>query len=226
MNLKILVTGAKGQLGKELQQCVSLYPDWQFTFCSHHDLDIADRKSVASFFENNKFDVVINAAAYTAVDKAEAEKENAIAVNATAVENLANGCIAQNALLLHISTDYVFNGNNSTPYLPYEKTEPIGSYGYSKWLGEEILKKKCVENNLKAFVVRTSWVFSSFGNNFVKTMLRLMNERPELKVVADQIGRPTYAYDLAVALLKITEQIFSSAKNIFENGELKIENEI
>jgi dTDP-4-dehydrorhamnose reductase len=217
MNSKtILVTGANGQLGNELLMNAAFYPDWKFIFCSHHDLDITDSSAVNNFFSTNKIDAVINAAAYTAVDKAESEKEKAVAINATAVENLANACVQHNTMLVHVSTDYVFDGNNTSPYLPTENTAPMGVYGYSKLLGEEILKKKMLENNLKPIVVRTSWLFSEFGNNFVKTMLRLMKERTELKVVADQIGRPTYAFDLASALLKMTENIFENHQNIFE----------
>ena len=223
MNSKtILVTGANGQLGNELRMNTAFYPDWKFIFCSHHDLDITDSSAVNNFFSANKIDAVINAAAYTAVDKAESEKEKAVTINATAVENLANACAKHNAIMVHISTDYVFDGSNTIPYMPTANTTPIGVYGYSKLLGEEILKTKTVENNLKTIVVRTSWVFSEFGNNFVKTMLRLMNERTELKVVADQIGRPTYAFDLASALLKMTKNIFDNRQNIFEKKSFHV----
>ncbi len=223
MNSKtILVTGANGQLGNELRMNAAFYADWKFIFCSHHDLDITDSASINNFFSANKIDVIINAAAYTAVDKAESEKEKAIAINATAVENLANACVLHNAILVHVSTDYVFDGNNTSPYLPTANTAPMGVYGYSKLLGEEILRKKMLENNLKTIVVRTSWVFSEFGNNFVKTMLRLMKERTELKVVADQIGRPTYAFDLAAALLKMTKNIFENHENIFEKKSFRL----
>ncbi len=218
----ILVTGANGQLGKELKAVSANYPQWKFIFCGHHDLDITDENAIHLCFKLQKINAVINAAAYTAVDKAETETEQTFAVNEKAVAYLAQACTTHNALLVHISTDYVFDGTNTTPYLPHEKTRPIGVYGISKWRGEEILKDDCLKKNLKAIVVRTSWVFSEFGNNFVKTMLRLMNERPELKVVADQIGRPTYAFDLADALLKMLQQISLSSADFFKKKELKI----
>jgi dTDP-4-dehydrorhamnose reductase len=217
----ILVTGANGQLGSELRILSNKYSDWKFIFCSHSELDITNKNAIVHFFNQHKIDAVINAAAYTAVDKAETDFENAIQVNAIAVENLAEACIRKNAYLLHVSTDYVFNGNNTTPYLPYDKTEPIGAYGTSKYKGEEIMQQLFLSHQLKGLVIRTSWVYSSFGNNFVKTMLRLMNDKPELKVVADQKGRATYAYDLADALLQITKQLLDG-KNIFNVSQLPI----
>jgi dTDP-4-dehydrorhamnose reductase len=217
----ILVTGANGQLGNELRVLSTNYSEWKFIFCGHQDLDISDKNAVAHFFNQHKIDAVINAAAYTAVDKAETDFDNAMKVNAIAVENLALASINQNAYLLHVSTDYVFNGNNITPYLPDDKTEPIGAYGLTKCKGEERMQQLFTTQHLKALVVRTSWVYSQFGNNFVKTMLRLMNDRPELKVVADQKGRPTYAFDLADALLKMTAQLFDG-KNIFSSSKLPI----
>jgi dTDP-4-dehydrorhamnose reductase len=217
----ILVTGANGQLGNELKVLSTNYSEWNFIFCGHQELDITNKESVTNFFHQNKIDAVINAAAYTAVDKAETDLDNAMKVNADAVENLASACVNHNAFLLHVSTDYVFNGNSTTPYLPYDKTEPIGAYGLTKCKGEERMQQLFIAQQLKGLVVRTSWVYSQFGNNFVKTMLRLMNDRPELKVVADQKGRPTYAFDLADALLKMSAQLFDG-KNIFSSSNLPI----
>ncbi|MEY4875078.1 MAG: dTDP-4-dehydrorhamnose reductase [Bacteroidota bacterium] len=217
----ILVTGANGQLGNELRVLSAQYSDWKFIFCGHQDLDITNKESVIQFFNQHNIDAVINAAAYTAVDKAESDLDNAMKVNATAVENLALACISHQAFLLHFSTDYVFKGNNTSPYLSTDNTEPIGAYGLTKCKGEEIMQQLFIQNNLKGLIIRTSWVYSSYGNNFVKTMLRLMNERPELKVVADQKGRPTYAYDLAASSLNIVVQLFDG-KNIFAVSQLPI----
>jgi dTDP-4-dehydrorhamnose reductase len=221
MKKTILVTGANGQLGSELKIVSEKFPIYNFIFTDRKILDITNEKNVQSFFAENKIDAIINAAAYTAVDKAESDKENAILGNATSVEYLAKICAEKNIFLMHISTDYVFNGNNMHPYQPHEKTEPLGIYGYSKWLGEEILKKYFTEKKLETTVVRTSWVYSSIGNNFVKTMLRLMNERPEIKVVNDQIGRPTYAFDLAFGLMKMMDRFFID-ENFFNQSTLPI----
>jgi dTDP-4-dehydrorhamnose reductase len=218
----ILVTGGNGQLGNELKNFGNAYPQFKFIFCDRNALDISNAEAVHVFFTQHKIDAVINAAAYTAVDKAETDYENALIGNTTAVENLAKACINSSAVLIHVSTDYVFNGNNTEPYQPYESTEPIGAYGKTKCLGEQIMQQLFIDKKLKGVIVRTSWVYSSYGNNFVKTMLRLMNERPELKVVADQKGRPTYAFDLADALLKITYKILSSKAEYFTGDKLPI----
>jgi dTDP-4-dehydrorhamnose reductase len=218
----ILVTGANGQLGNELKNFGTAYPQFKFIFCDRNALDISQADAVQTFFNQHKIDAVINAAAYTAVDKAETDYNAALIGNATAVENLANACINNNCVLIHVSTDYVFNGNNNEPYQPYEGTDPIGAYGKTKCLGEEIMQQFFIAKKLKGLIVRTSWVYSSYGNNFVKTMLRLMNERPALKVVADQKGRPTYAHDLADALLKITYKILSTKGEYFIQNKLPI----
>ena len=209
MNKKtILVTGANGQLGSELHQLSKRNTPFNWLFCSSSQLDITNIEMLQNYFNTQSIDAVINAAAYTKVDAAETDQQSAIATNATAVEHLAKICSHQNILLLHISTDYVFDGNHKTPYLPADATSPVGMYAFSKWKGEEILKQYVAENQLRAILVLTSWVFSSYGNNFLKTMLRLMN---------DQIGKPTYAFDLAEALIKICQQILLDGKYNFTN---------
>lgn len=195
----VLVTGASGQLGQSLQFIASQYSEMQFIFASSQDLDISNEGIVISFFENNKIDFCINTAAYTAVDKAESESEKAHLVNVVGPKNLAIACQKNNVTLLHISTDFVFDGTASTPYMETEITNPLGVYGQTKLEGENEVTRNCD----KHFIIRTSWVYSQFGNNFMKTMLRLAQDRTELNVVADQIGTPTNAVDLADAILKI-----------------------
>ena len=195
----ILVTGANGQLGMEFRSLSNNYPGYDFLFASKDELSITDLASVEKFFSQNKIDHCFNCAAYTAVDKAETEREIAFESNGTAVGNLASVCKKYGTLLIHISTDYVFNGEATEPYKETNETDPVNAYGASKLLGEiEALK-----NNTGSIIIRTSWVYSSFGKNFVKTMLRLMNEKETISVVNDQLGCPTYANDLAVAMLKI-----------------------
>ncbi|SHI39482.1 dTDP-4-dehydrorhamnose reductase [Flavobacterium terrae] len=195
----VLVTGASGQLGQSLQFIASQYPGMQFVFATSQDLDITNEERVTSFFESNKIDFCINTAAYTAVDKAESESEKAHLVNVVGPKNLAIACQKNNVTLLHISTDFVFDGTASIPYMETEITNPLGVYGQTKLEGE----KEVISNCDKHFIIRTSWVYSQFGNNFMKTMLRLAKDRTELNVVADQIGTPTNAVDLADAILKI-----------------------
>lgn len=195
----VLVTGASGQLGQSLQFIASQYPEMQFVFATSQDLDITNPESVTSFFESNAIDYCINTAAYTAVDKAESESEKAHWVNVVGPKNLAIACQKNKATLLHISTDFVFEGTATTPYMETETTNPIGIYGQTKLEGETEVASHCD----KHYIIRTSWVYSQFGNNFMKTMLRLSQDRKELNVVADQIGTPTNAVDLANAILKI-----------------------
>lgn len=195
----VLVTGASGQLGQSLQFIASQYPEMQFVFATSQDLDITNPESVTSFFESNTIDYCINTAAYTAVDKAESESEKAHWVNVVGPKNLAIACQKNKATLLHISTDFVFEGSATTPYMETETTNPIGIYGQTKLEGETEVASHCD----KHYIIRTSWVYSQFGNNFMKTMLRLSQDRKELNVVADQIGTPTNAVDLANAILKI-----------------------
>lgn len=195
----ILVTGAAGQLGSEFHALKEHFPQYNFLFAGKQDLSIQDDASVRQYFLSHAIDCCINCAAYTAVDKAEAEQEQALAINTTAVGNLAAVCKQQDALFFHFSTDYVFNGRASEPYKETDATEPVNFYGQTKWMGEQA----ALHHNSEAIIIRTSWVYSSFGKNFVKTMLRLMNEKESIGVVADQYGCPTYAGDLAAAVMQI-----------------------
>jgi dTDP-4-dehydrorhamnose reductase len=195
----ILVTGSNGQVGKELQQLANAYQQYQFVFAAREDMELHHFGLVENFFIATKPQYCINCAAYTAVDKAESEQELAMLINGEAVGNLAAICKKYQTKFIHISTDYVFDGESETPYKEDDATGPINTYGQSKLLGEQL----CIKENEEAIIIRTAWVYSSFGNNFVKTMMRLMNERNELSVVADQVGSPTYAADLATAILDI-----------------------
>lgn len=198
----IVVTGKNGQLGWELQQLASAFEDrYQFIFTDRTQLDISNISSIQPFFAETKPQYFINCAAYTAVDKAETEREAAMAINATVVGEIASCCSDFNCKLIAISTDYVFNGNGTAPYKVNTPTDPVNYYGATKAIGEQL----AITNNPSAIVIRTSWVYSAHGNNFVKTMLRLMKERPEIKVVNDQEGCPTYAADLATAIMQIIE---------------------
>ncbi len=203
----ILVTGANGQLGKELQLLANKYP-YIFLFTNKAHLSIDNFEATKIFFEEHHIDICINCAAYTAVDKAETEHEKAFLINADAVGNLAQICHEHKASLIHISTDYVFNGASSIPYKEDDAIDPINVYGASKHTGEELALKK----NPSALIIRTSWVYSSFGNNFVKTMVRLMRERESVNVINDQYGCPTYAADLAKVIMEIVNKI--EANNI------------
>ncbi len=195
----ILVTGANGQLGCEFQQLQNNFPDYKFLFVAKDQLSITDNNVVTDFFKNNKIDVCVNCAAYTAVDKAETEKELATTVNSTAVGYLSKACKNYNAKFIHISTDYVFDGKATMPYQTNDNTSPVNFYGQTKLNGEV----NAIKENGETIIIRTAWVYSSFGNNFVKTMIRLMNERASIGVVNDQFGCPTYAADLAVAIMQI-----------------------
>ena len=205
--MRILVTGKNGQLGQSINKIVNTgngknnyQQDNEFIFVGREELDLSKKESIASYFDNNNFDVIINCGAYTAVDKAEEEQELANQVNHLAVKQLAGIAKEQKARLIHISTDYVFNGESDKPYIETSETNPINVYGKSKLAGEKALQAVMPMN---AVIIRTSWVYSEYGNNFVKTMLRLGKERDELNVVSDQIGSPTYATDLAGAILEI-----------------------
>jgi len=197
----VLVSGAGGQLGQALQSIARNYPNIGFQFFGSADLDITSKAAVDETFQNIKPDFCINAAAYTAVDKAESESEKAQAINADGVRNLAQACKESGATLLHISTDFVFDGTQKTPYTETDSTSPQGVYAQTKLDGERALE----QTYDKYFIIRTSWVYSNFGNNFMKTMLRLAAERDSLGVVNDQIGSPTHAIDLAKAILAIIE---------------------
>lgn len=199
----ILVTGANGQLGNEIRVISGDYPVYSFLFVTKEDLAIDDIEAVNRYFATHVIDYCVNCAAYTAVDKAETEQEKAYLINATAVGNLAEICKKNRTQFIHISTDYVFDGTATAPYKESDPVNPVNLYGASKLKGEEL----AMQNNPNSIIIRTSWVYASFGNNFVKTMLRLGKERPELRVVYDQIGTPTYARDLAKAVLDILQKV-------------------
>ena len=200
---KILVTGANGQLGKEFRKLSLQFPQYTFLFAGHSDLAIEDVRVVNNYFKKNKLFVCINCAAYTAVDKAETERELAQSVNSYATGILANACLQNQTQFIHISTDYVFDGNSSTPYKEGDETNPVNHYGATKLLGE----RSALKTNPSAIIIRTSWVYSEYGNNFVKTMMRLMKERESINVVSDQVGSPTYAADLAETVMKMVSLI-------------------
>lgn len=203
MQNTILVTGANGQLGKELQLLAPFYNQYNFLFVGHNELDISKKEVVDVFFEQHKPAIVVNCAAYTQVDKAETDTVQAQKVNVMGVSNLAQNCNSLGSLLVHISTDFVFNGQQNTPYKETAATNPVGVYAKSKWQGEQVAFQ---HNKYKTIVIRTSWLYSQFGNNFVKTMLRLGKERAEVNVVYDQVGSPTAAADLAAAILYLIQQ--------------------
>jgi dTDP-4-dehydrorhamnose reductase len=200
----ILVTGANGQLGSEIRVLALSFPQYHFFFASREELSVADEASVKQYFAANNIDCCINCAAYTAVDNAEKEREAAFAANALAPGYLAAACKEHNALFIHFSTDYVFAGDSDVPYNEEDATAPLNYYGETKLEGE----KQALQHNDRSIVIRTSWVYSSFGKNFVKTMIRLMTEKESIGVVNDQIGSPTYAGDLAA----VTMQIISEGK--------------
>jgi dTDP-4-dehydrorhamnose reductase len=215
----ILVTGANGQLANELKILSSGFPQYQFLFTAKEELPIENTDALTSFFQRNKIDYCINFAAYTAVDKAESEKEKAFLINAEAVGELANVCYNHQTKLIHISTDYVYDGTVHNPLKENNPVGPINIYGESKLKGEEL----ALEKNPSAIIIRTSWVYSAFGNNFVKTMMRLFKEKSEINVINDQFGSPTYAADLAAVILNFIEQTeqgkdFSGIVNYSNSG--------
>lgn len=213
---KILVTGAGGQLGKEIRIQAVQHPSYDFIFLTREDLAIHHFEMMKAFFQEVKPTYCINCAAYTAVDKAETEKEQAMLVNAESVGVLASICKMFNTRFIHISTDYVFDGTATSPYKEEDPTNPVNYYGLTKLKGEAL----CLLQNPDSIIIRTAWVYSEFGNNFVKTMLRLMKERDTLNVVNDQLGSPTYAADLAslVYTIIINAEIKGTATTISTNG--------
>lgn len=195
--MKVLLTGANGQLGRCFQDRLPV--NWQVWATDSAELDITNRDAVLSAVEKFNPNIIINAAAYTAVDKAESDQILAALVNKTGPENLAIAAKENNSLFVHISTDYVFNGASKKPYVETDDTSPLGVYGKTKLDGERIVEKI----NPESIIIRTAWVFSEYGNNFVKTMLRLGKERDAISIVGDQFGCPTYAGDLADAIIQL-----------------------
>ena len=195
----ILVTGSNGQLGQELQELSKLFSSYRFHFYNRSELDISDTAQVNKVLVETAPDYCINCAAYTAVDKAESERETAFAINGSGPGNLAAACKQTDTRFIHISTDYVFEGSGSEAYREEDVTGPLGVYGASKLEGEA----QAMAANPDVVIIRTSWVYSIYGANFVKTMIRLMGTRPGISVVADQWGSPTWAADLASAIMTI-----------------------
>ena len=207
----ILVTGSMGQLGSEIKELASKY-SYNFFFTDRNNIDITSKDSIKEFCQTNSINVIINCAAYTAVDKAESDEINADLVNRKAVKKLSIVAKELDIKLIHISTDYVFDGKNFKPYVEEFQTNPQSVYGKTKLDGENEIRDI---NPLNSIVIRTSWVYSYYGNNFVKTMLRLGKEKEELGVIFDQIGTPTYAKDLAITILNIIPQIENSKVEIY-----------
>lgn len=199
----IVVTGVSGQLGNSILQLSANYQQYQFLFPAIEELDLSKPATVEVYIKQHQPYLVINCAAYTAVDKAETEQELCLNINANAPAAMAKACKAINAAFITISTDYVFNGQGTQPYKTNHAIEPVNYYGYSKAL----MEKWVIENNANSIIVRTSWVYCEHGHNFVKTMLRLMKEKTILNVVNDQVGCPTYAPNLAQALLDMATQL-------------------
>ena len=195
----ILITGSHGQLGNEMQQAAARFPAFNFLYTDVEDLDICDKAALSAFVKANNVNIIVNCAAYTAVDKAEDDVALCYKINSDAVRNIGEVASENNLKVVHVSTDYVFDGTN---YLPYHEDQPVCPatvYGKSKLAGEQALLETCKQ----AVILRTAWLYSSFGNNFVKTMMKLGTDRDSLNVIFDQIGTPTYAADLADAILKV-----------------------
>ncbi len=208
----IIVTGANGQLGQELQSLAKEYANYKFVWTDKDEMDITNIDSVKNVFEENRPTLCINCAAYTAVDKAEDDgKELCKKINVDGVKNLAKTCKEYNAKMIHISTDFVFDGKKNTPYAEDDTTNPISVYGETKRESEQV----CLQENKESIIIRTSWLYSEFGANFVKTMLKLTKEKQRLNIIADQIGTPTYARDLAKAILDIVAKDWSGKKGIY-----------
>lgn len=201
--MNILVTGSQGQLGNEFQFLAPEFSDFKFFFTDKPELDITQTEKLEKYIKSNKISCIINCAAYTAVDQAESDKTNASLLNATAIKNMAEIASANDALLIHFSTDYVFDGKNFKPYTENDTAAPKTIYGKTKLDGEI----EVIFNAKRALIFRTSWLYSSFGNNFVKTILENSRKKKSLDVVYDQIGTPTYARDLARAVLTIIPKV-------------------
>lgn len=198
---QVLVTGANGQLGNELRELSGDIDNVGFTFVDIDEMDLTHQDSIRSYFEGKSFDFIVNAAAFTQVDEAESKEELAFAINAGALSVLCDICRRSGTRLIHISTDYVFDGQSCVPIRESDTPNPQSAYGRSKYEGERIVLERLPD----AYVIRTSWLYSSFGKNFVKTISRLASERDSLNVVADQVGSPTYAHDLAQAIIAVMQ---------------------
>jgi len=218
--IKVLVTGANGQLGSEISKIAGQFPEMEFSFTDVAELDITNSEKVAEFLNYFKPEYLVNCAAYTNVDKAETDVALATLLNATAVGILAEQTAKTGCRIIHISTDYVFNGQGPRPYKEDDQVDPQSAYGVTKLEGEVLCRKFNPEN----LIIRTSWLYSAFGNNFVKTMVRLGNEKPEIGVITDQIGTPTNAADLALAILTIISSV-NSGKKPFVSGTYHYSNE-
>ena len=208
----ILVTGANGQLGSEIKSLSNQFERYQFYFCNRNDLNITNKLALKKYIIDNHIDIIINCAAYTAVDNAEDNDKTADLINHLAVANIGEISKKLQLKLIHISTDYVFDGTHHIPYTENDKTKPIGVYGKTKHKGENALLELKLANSI---IIRTAWLYSSFGNNFVKTMLRLANERDNLGIINDQIGSPTYAKHLAQTILEILPKLKNKNTEIF-----------
>ena len=208
---KILVTGANGQLGNEMRRLGAVSPN-EYIFTDVAELDITDKAAVMAFAEQNNVNIIVNCAAYTNVDKAEDDEATAELINSTAVRNLAEAMKAVDGTLFHVSTDYVFGSEGNTPRTEDMPTNPLGVYGQTKLRGEQAI----AEVGAKAIIIRTAWLYSEFGNNFLKTMLRLTAEKESLNVVFDQVGSPTYAGDLALAIFSIIEgEVYEGNEGVY-----------
>jgi dTDP-4-dehydrorhamnose reductase len=215
--LKVLITGAEGQLGREIFSLHECFSQYEFYFSSKRDLDITNLKELEVFLVLNKIDIIINCAAYTNVDGAEKDKDLAFLINAKSVKGIAVLSKKLNLKLVHVSTDYVFDGKSEKPYVESVKTNPLNVYGGSKLLGESYIEEI---NPSNAIIIRTSWLYSSFGNNFVKTMLRLGESKSSLNVVNDQFGSPTYARDFALTILNLLHEISNTKVEIYHYSNL------
>jgi dTDP-4-dehydrorhamnose reductase len=209
---KVLVTGSNGQVGSELRALSSQYPQYEFTFSDRSSLDLSQIESIETFFSQHTFDFIINCAAFTSVDKAETESQMADLLNHQVIEALAKIAKKNKISLIHLSTDYVFDGKNFRPYVESDPTKPVNAYGKSKCAGEEELRSIAPANSI---IIRSSWIYSRFGNNFMKTMLKLGRERDTLGVIYDQIGTPTSAKDLAQTILEILPKIKNQVPEIY-----------
>ena len=215
----ILVTGSKGQLGSEIRELSILYTDYNFFFKGSVDLNITDFRKVNSFIGDQNIDIIINCAAYTAVDNAESNYELANKINNLAVKNLAEIAKERNVKLIHISTDYVFDGNSNKPYLESDIANPKSVYGRTKLLGEKAILKISPNNSI---IIRTSWMYSNYGNSFVSTILNLAKSKTNLNIVYDQVGTPTLAKDLAKVILNILKDINNKKVEIYHFSNLGV----